>query len=437
MKHRIVLAGVLAVALAAPLRAAAEDADRITDQPAATLLLPYFEVALPSKAGGKAKGATTVFTVQNVSDDATLTRVTVWSDLAVPVTAFDVYLTGYDVQTIDLADVIAGRLPITASVGQDPGDDISPKGPASSDFNYASCGNTLPFPPELVDDFAEHMRAALTGQPSALFQNRCAGRNYGEKRPLARGFVTVDVVTQCSFLYPSSVGYFIAGGVGVAGNTNQLVGDYVFADGGRTHGDALVSVRADAVDFETSMPGEYTFYSRFVFDTAADNRQPLATSFAGRFVNDPKDRLFPGGTSVLAWRDPKVANPQPFDCASQPFWFPLSQEQIVVFDEEENPEIPTFPPVPPLPPEVLNPFPAATQRARVGGVEFPVDFERGWLFMNLNTTIAAAPTTPAEDPAAAQGFVTLVYEGKATRAAVRANQLDGAANAQHTVILLP
>jgi hypothetical protein len=63
-----------------------------------------------------------------------------------------------------------------------------------------------------------------------------------------------------------------------------------------------------------------------------------------------------------------------------------------------------------------------------------VDFERGWLFMNLNSTIAAAGPNPPEDPAAAQGFVTMVYEGKATRAAVRANQLDSAANAQHTFI---
>jgi len=431
MKQRTLSIGLLAAALAAGTRAAADDAGLITNQPAATLLLPYFEVALPKKAGGKPAGVTTLFSLRNASSSAALARVTVWSDLAIPVTAFDVYLTGYDVETIDMADVVAGRLPITASHAQDPTDEISPQGPASADFNFASCGSVFPYPEEIGEAFADHMRAALTGEPSPYFGDRCAGRKYDEKRPVARGYVTVDVVNSCSLVFPDSPGYFVGGGSGIAINQNQLVGDYYYVEKGRAHGDALVSVRADALDPETSVPGEYSFYLR-LNPVTADNRQPLATSFAGRFVNDPRDRLFPGGTEVIAWRDPKLGPASPFNCAVQPNWFPLFQEQIVVFDEEENPQVPMQPPVPPIPPETFIPFPAAAQRVEVGGADLPVDFARGWIFMNLNTAVPAA--VPAEDPAAAQAFVTMVFRGKASRTAVRATPLDGAANAVHTII---
>src|ERR1700730_4873643 len=86
--------------------------------PAATLLLPYFEVNLDNP-----NGLTTLFSVNNASATAVLAHVVLWSDLAVPVLSFNVYLTGYDVQSINLRDIIVfGNLPQTASQGQDPND---------------------------------------------------------------------------------------------------------------------------------------------------------------------------------------------------------------------------------------------------------------------------------------------------------------------------
>src|SRR5712691_13176614 len=91
--------------------------------PAATLLLPYFEVDLNNP-----NGLTTLFSVNNASATAVLAHVVVYSDLSVPVLDFNIYLTGYDVQTINLRDIIVnGLIPQTASAGQDPGDKISPK----------------------------------------------------------------------------------------------------------------------------------------------------------------------------------------------------------------------------------------------------------------------------------------------------------------------
>src|SRR4051812_3393889 len=74
-----------------------DDSCDIAALPAATLLLPYFEVDLDDL-----DGETTLFTVTNVADRAQIVRVTLWTDYAYPVVSFDVYLTGYDVQAINL-----------------------------------------------------------------------------------------------------------------------------------------------------------------------------------------------------------------------------------------------------------------------------------------------------------------------------------------------
>src|SRR5258708_2784410 len=133
----------------------------IDEVPAATLLFPYFEVDLNNP-----NGLSTLISINNASATAVLAHVVIWSDLSVHALDFMVYLTGYDVQTINLRDIIVnGNLPITASAGQDPNDTISPKGPKSQDINFASCTGVLPYPPGvLVPTYTQHLQAVLTGK---------------------------------------------------------------------------------------------------------------------------------------------------------------------------------------------------------------------------------------------------------------------------------
>jgi len=400
---------------------------RLANEPAATLLLPYFEVELPAAIGGKSAGITTLFTVNNASATAVLAHVTLWTDLAVPVTNFNIYLTGYDTQTVDLLDVLNGHLPQTASVGQDPGDAVSNQGPISQDINFASCNGRFPYPDSVPVESTQHMRAALTGKPSALFGGLCAGRALGGKKPIARGYITIDTVNNCTVRFPGEPGYFAFGD---ATNQNVLWGDYAMISkkGKVARGDALIHIQASATDPLTSDPGEYTFYQRYVANTSTDYRQPLATNYAGRFINDPKNPVFPSGTSVIVWRDTKISQ-NPFVCGTTPNPFPLNNEQVIVFDEQENPEIPVPPPIPPFPSQELAPFPAAAQIVKVGGPAFPVSTKAGWIFFNLNTTVAGSPS-PAVDPAAAQAAVTMVLESKGKySAAYRAVNLDNATSA--------
>ena len=82
--------------------------------PAATLLVPYFEVDVNNAAG-----ADTLVTVQNASASAALVHVTLWTDYGIPTETFDFYLTGFDQQSFSMRDVLMRLVPFTASDGQD------------------------------------------------------------------------------------------------------------------------------------------------------------------------------------------------------------------------------------------------------------------------------------------------------------------------------
>jgi hypothetical protein len=397
----------------------------IDDVPAATLLLPYFEVDLNS-----ADGINTLFSINNASATAVLAHVVLWSDLSVPTFDFNIYLTGYDVQTVSIRDIFNGTVPRTASAGQDPGDTISPKGTFSQDINFASCSGQLP-PPAVPASFVTHLRASHTGLFSAIL-NGCAGRAFGDN--IARGYVTVDTVNNCTLRFPGDAGYFASGGTGDATNQNVLWGDYFYVNSGENfaQGETLAHVEASATNPETSVAGQYTFYGRYVNWTAADNREPLSTNFAARYINGG---AFTGGTDYIVWRDSKV-DQNAFKCGTLPAWYPLSEEQIVIFDEQETPELQQVPPFSPPPPgDFLIPFPAESQRSAVDGEDFPVSFDFGWIFMNLNTTVATAGANPPEDPAAAQAWVTVVMDASGRfSVGFDAIQLDSACTASHSLI---
>ncbi|HVT57549.1 MAG TPA: hypothetical protein VHR45_04040 [Thermoanaerobaculia bacterium] len=427
----------------------------IDQVPAATLLLPYFEVDLSNP-----NGLTTLFSINNASQIEVLTHVTVWSDLSVVVLDFDVYLTGFDVQTINMRDIlISGLLPQTKTADQG-APVLSPTGPKSFESAVltgadGNCGAVLP-PPTLSAAFVAHLQQSLTGKADALFGGLCFGQALGDN--IARGYITIDTVNNCTLRSPGDLGYFAAGGTGDATNQNLLWGDWVIVNAAQNfaQGSDLVHIEAAistgsgggnnfafgvyGADPNVTTSGRYTFYGRYTggppnFFTAIDNREPLATTFATRYLNGG---TFSGGTSLLVWRDSKV-NQAPFACpvnpGVRPCWYPLGQEGIVIFDEQENPFTPSVQPISPQPPgTTLIPFPAETQRTVVNGASFPVPFNFGWLFLDLNTTVACASTRPPVDPAAAQAYVvsTLASNGHFA-VGIDAIRLDSACAANHFV----
>jgi len=404
----------------------------VDDVPAATLLLPYFEVDLSSTGG-----ITTLFEINNATAVPVVAHVVVWSDLSVPVLDFNVYLTGYDIQPINMRDILDLDLPDTAGPLTDPDgpepsltDQISNNGEFSApEVVFPQCAEQLPPPdPAALTAFAQDVKDALTGQPVAGRGGLCFGVNFGDD--IARGYVTVDVVDRCSLQFPGDPGYFVAGGQGVAQNDNVLWGNYIYVDPANNfaQGETLVHVEADALNPETSVPGEYTFYGRYVAWTAADNREPLTSSFAARYV---QNAAFTGGTQMIVWRDSKRVI-APFSCAAGPPSPPyrLGQEAIIIFDEKENPDIPRQVPISPQPEQdVLNPFPWEAQRVTVGGPALPSPFSSGWMYFNLNNLLTP---DPPEDPWASQNWVTVIEsaEGRFS-VGFDAIQLDSTCNANH------
>jgi len=347
--------------------------------PAATLLLPYFEVDL-----NHPNGVSTLLSVNNAGAPPVLVNLVLWTDLGVPTLSVPIYLTGYDVQTINLRDLFRGLPPGTASTGQDPNDTLSPKGSYSQDLNVASCAGLLPPPPMDAITLA-HLVAAHTGQHSEVLGG-CAGSNFGDG--LARGYVTLDTVRSCSLdvRYPTDPGYFQAGGLGRATDQNVLWGDYFLVDpqNNFSTGDQLVRLEAVPGRFGA---GDTTFYGRTVGYSGADDREPLATQWASRYV---AGGAFQGGTDFIVWRDPE----QPglvFDCATGPKgWYPLLQT-TVIFDEQEHPAIstafPVFPPITCPPFCGLVPAPGVANRVKVNSASLPVPFNFGWMFQDFKSPV--------------------------------------------------
>lgn len=372
--------------------------------PAATLLLPYFEVDLDD-AGGR----TTALSIGNASHHAALAHVVVWTDLAVPTFVFDVYLTGYELQTINLRDVFEGKIPVTADLARDPEDRLSPRGELSEDAAFPGCENldgvpepfAKPLWPVLPPGAVADLRSLHTGGPAAGLQGRCAGLAHGDH--IARGYVTIDVARRCSPLAPDDPGYF--GPDGVATNDNILWGDYYSIDSreNSAQGTNLVRVEADPENFGA---GDYTFYARYVGASGADAREPLATTWAARFLEGGP---FTAGTGLVIWRDSKRPS-EPFACGGRPPGHPFSQGQVVWFDEEENPTSV----------ETANLFPFASGKVRTAGM---VGSTRsfGWLYLDLNHS-----TGGPLDPYAQSWIGTVLSASGRYSAGLEGTQLDSA-----------
>jgi hypothetical protein len=376
--------------------------------PAATLLLPYFEVDLEDT-----NGVTTLFSINNASATAVLAHVTMWTDESVPTLDFDIYLTGYDVQTLNVRDIFAGNLPRTASAGQDPADSISPQGLLSQDINFASCNISLPYDnPALAPILIDHITEAHTGGLSPVY-GQCAGFDFGDN--IARGYITVDTVTSCNLEFPSAPGYFS----GIASFQNAIWGDYFYVHAGENfaQGETLVHIEAcsapavgQGADDCPFIAGDYTFYGRYVAAAATDQREPLGTMFASRYLNGGS---FDGGTDLVVWRDSKTVATTGHNCAIEESWFPLAHTDVVAFDEAENPVDLCFRGDNVSPPtggsDTCFPLEAQrislTENSNATGTNPIPPFDFGWMYVNLNTTVAGG-----QFGATAQAHITAVMD---------------------------
>ena len=395
------LAFMAATALAGPTRATRPIATPSTTEnnascdigtfPAATLLLPYFEVEAKKHVSD---AANTIFTVVNTSPKPQIARVTVWTDYGYPALWFNVFLTGYGVEAISLYDVIAnGVLPQTSSNVQ-PGPRSRPNDANPNITSLDDCGSLGgPLPQSVVDS----LTAMLT---SGASPNDC---RLGGSHPMAAGYVTVDLVSSCSKVSPLDPEYYAKALL----FDNVLTGDFerVVPDkkvGNYAGGNPLVHIRAIPEGGPSGSVGSglpYTFYDRFTPAAARhiDRRQPLPSTFAARYIEGGTASFH---TEYTMWRE--AATSAAAGCVAANATVPYLS--IVRYDEFENPTVGSGP----------RTFPVAASAATTSAV-FPPRVGAsvaGWMLINLDNSAGASASSAYSTPRPSQNWIVVKMQAE-------------------------
>jgi len=407
-------------AAGAPTTTNNDDSCDIAVMPAATLLLPYFEVDFRSPA---ASAQTTLFTITNTSNLPQIAHVTVWTDWSFPVLDFNIFLTGYDVQSINLYDLLSrgtfpatgftnsprgsrstlsgasgagpfagpGSAPVLGSTANPAGTlgnpNFAPGAGTACDTTFGSIGSLL----------ADVQSALTTGRYSLCGPLQVGSSDHG---PNAVGYITIDVANTCSQTLPTTASYY----QNEILFDNTLTGDYqrvnpTATTGNYAGGESLVHIRAiPEGGLATSNPGTnlpYTFYDRYTptAQPALDRRQPLPGLFAARFIAGGAGNF---DTRLAIWREGYLNGAETESCVgldenANIIVGPLSgvtAGEIVRFDERENPttNVPGCRVSPCLVPTLT--LPETSARRVTDTTTFPIASGSadvaGWLYLNLN-----------------------------------------------------
>ncbi|MEA2415162.1 MAG: hypothetical protein QOI58_1819, partial [Thermoanaerobaculia bacterium] len=364
-----------------------DDSCDVTVAPAATLLLPYFEVDFTNRTQD------TLFTITNVTRLPQIAHVTIWTDWSFPLFGFNIYLTGYDVQGISINQILLGGF-VAQNNGTGPTTAQSPLGALSAGFtanpNFAGGGasiNCANQPGLLAPTLVAALRTALsTGvyNPggSAACPNAVGGAH---ANGIAIGYITIDVVSNCTSRLPSDPLYYTNDLL----FDNVLIGDYqqlgptpsgTTASSFDGSANPVVHIRAvpegggTGSKPATALP--FTFYDRYTpaSSRAIDRRQPLPSTFAARFIRGGSADF---RTNLNIWRE-AFGSGSCIDAQRSPA---MAVADIVRFDEHENPSTLANDPfrAPPRLP--------ATSSTSSSDSRYPATLSSdagGWLYLNLN-----------------------------------------------------
>jgi hypothetical protein len=390
-----------------------DDSCDVTVGPAATLLLPYFEADVT----GNYPVQTTFFSVVNVTRYPQIAHVTLWTDRAYPVMAFNVYLAGYAAQTIDIGSIL-----VTGVIGSLRGtSSTTPVGSLSvgTNPNLRSTLDCASLPGTVPQSIIVPVRDALTkGVFTSAQGGLCDG--VGNVHANAIGYATIDVVASCTSRFPSDPLYYTNDLL----FDNVLIGDYQqirpHAQGDSSSSydagvNPLVHIRAvpegggAGSNIATALP--YTFYDRYTpaFRRTIDRRQPLPATFAARFVQGG-----PGAfrTNINIWREGFGSG----NCSDAKASATMAVADIVRFDEHENPF--TLGSTVPRLPVVSSTSSSNSLYPALGGSD-----TGGWFYLDLNnggsTTYSATHGSGSEQ---ANATSSLAPAGSTTTVGPRPSQ---------------
>lgn len=267
----------------------------IDQRPAATLLIPRFAVSLNDNATvlrDTPASFDTLITIGNASSAPMIAHVSVFNQRSTLVLDFNVALTGFDIQSWRMSDVLSGLLPSTPintfHEGPDTSSDPSPDDacqrntlsavypapggylrvkPATNALSATPDDNVLattayPIPAfGATSGFAIQVVDSLDATIDAL---NCPDAVDGVTAGAAIGYVTIDHANYCNLSNPSDENYYIFNAMG---NENNLYGDIIFISG---EGVGTYGASAIAIESDPSLAGDSanllrtrTFYARY------------------------------------------------------------------------------------------------------------------------------------------------------------------------------
>jgi len=319
--------------------------------PAATVLFPFVVLDYNNPTGG----VSTTFSITNVSAEAQVVHVTVWTDFSAAILDFNILLTGYDVISMNIRDIlINGILPVTYNEAHNDDEGVEPNGPVSagnqlngswvnpglddpqptSDLgDRCSASNSSypglyddPIPPGFLGLFQGYLQISQNPNTDRQHSNDCF-KSYDSPYDLSPTpfwaerdltyptwmYITADVVQNCNKLFPDAEGYWVPWDAdGEARYDNVLMSDvfWTSVDDRLSEASAGVGLEAsmnlDAVATthpDTGFP--ISFYHRYSVpnDDYSDYREPLPTSWAFRYLGagvagiDTDIRVWKGSTT--------------------------------------------------------------------------------------------------------------------------------------------
>jgi len=426
-----------------------DDSCDISTAPAATLLLPFFDVDFHSPA---TSARTTLFTITNTSRVPQIAHVVIWTDWSFAALDFNIFLTGYDVQSINLYDIFARGIiaPVSASsagtsisnaalspVGTSPPNQADaaplPNLTGNPNFNPNVAVNCANLPGTIGAYQADLDQIFTTGVAGAIIGAGCGSNKLGGVHTDAIGYITVDVDSTCSTSFPGPLS------AGTYSNNeilfdNVLIGDYQDVNpnsttGNYAGGNPMTHIRAIPEGGPVgSNPGTnlpFTFYDRYNTGGAfgsgsataltnglnrlADRRQPLPSTFAARWIQGGTSGF---NTNYKIWRE-GYTGPGSTTCGvnNPGVNSAITITELVRFDEHENSNsVAPANIISPPPPGTINVLPesssTSTSSSIYPGLTSSGDVA-GWMYLNLDNGFSGSVySSPAGDnPAAHPTFI--------------------------------
>ena len=382
----------------------------VDQRPAATLLVPYFQVSIDADGhvvGTGDSALDTIVTIMNASSAPMIAHVNLYDRYSVLQLDFNVALTGWDVQPMRISDIIQGFLPNTLNFD---GDDACQRN-QNADVYPSSNGflRVRPLAPATGQDnqqaTTDYSDQYNLGDLISALQFNCSTEDLDDN---AIGYIMIDHANYCNLSDPTDPNYFYNDAIGME---NNLWGEIIFTsgDGLPTYGMSTVNIESDVTfgnaAFQAPSFPVRTFYARYwspfldsppnacpncnqvnqdndLLQTSpwnvgfGDQREPLGLNWAARWF-DAGDAMT---TNFRVWRSSPAAPANLLaDC--------LIEEPtvtLIFFDEDENTTTQGTCPSP-----CTNPtfnFPYETQQRNIGGFSRPTGAVAGWVDMSFNNS---------------------------------------------------